>query len=41
MYKYGGRRKRENNGGDETNPGTLYIYMEMSPIKTTCTTNIH
>jgi hypothetical protein len=25
-----GRGKRENNGGDEPNWGTLYIYMEMS-----------
>jgi hypothetical protein len=41
MYEYGtlrpisvilrrGWKKKENNGGDETNWGTLYTYMEMS-----------
>jgi hypothetical protein len=25
-----GREKKENNGGDEPNQGTLYAYMEMS-----------
>jgi hypothetical protein len=40
MYEHGtwkpaevilrGRRKRENNGGDEPNRGTLYAYMERS-----------
>jgi hypothetical protein len=39
MYEYGllrpvevnsRRGKRENNGGDETNWGTLYAYVEMS-----------
>jgi hypothetical protein len=52
MYEYGtlkpleailkrGRGKRENNGGDELNPDTLYTYMEISkwkpPVQLLCT----
>jgi hypothetical protein len=29
-----GRKKRENNGEDESNQGTLYMYVEMSLKKT-------
>jgi hypothetical protein len=50
MYEYGtlkpvkvilrrGMARRENNGGDETNQGTLYVYMKASQ-QNLCTTII-
>jgi hypothetical protein len=35
-----GKRKRNSNGGDEPNPGAIYVYMEMSQ-QTPCITIIY